>query len=63
MVEVVTVYTGLLQSDDSLSAQDMLDYLHPVDTCYRKIFEPVHELLLEILEETKDIENEINETQ
>jgi len=60
---VITAYTGLLQSDDSLSAQDMLDYLHPIDTCYRKIFEPVHELLLQILGEAKDIEKKIIETQ
>lgn len=62
-LEVITVNTGLLQSDDTLSAQDMLDYLHPTDTCYRKIFEPVHELLLQILGEAKDIDKEIIETQ
>ncbi|XP_015371626.1 PREDICTED: platelet-activating factor acetylhydrolase IB subunit beta-like [Diuraphis noxia] len=62
-LEVITVNTGLLQSDDTLSAQDMLDYLHPTDMCYRKIFEPVHELLLQILGEAKDIEKEIIETQ
>lgn len=60
---MVTVNTGLLQSDDTLSAQDMLDYLHPTDSCYRKIFEPVHELLLHILGEAKDIDKELISTQ
>ncbi|XP_025423022.1 platelet-activating factor acetylhydrolase IB subunit beta-like [Sipha flava] len=62
-LEVITVNTGLLQSDDTLSAQDMLDYLHPTDSCYRKIFEPVHELLLQILGEAKDIDKELINTQ
>jgi len=60
---VITVNTGLLQSDDTLSAQDMLDYLHPSDSCYWKIFEPVHELLLQILGEAKDIDKELISTQ
>ncbi|XP_050443494.1 platelet-activating factor acetylhydrolase IB subunit alpha2-like [Adelges cooleyi] len=58
-LEVITVNTGLLQSDDTLSAQDMLDYLHPTESCYRKIFEPVHEVLLHILGEAKDVDKEI----
>lgn len=58
-LEVITVNTGLLQSDDTLSAQDMLDYLHPTDSCYRKIFEPVHELLLHILGEAKDDDKDV----
>lgn len=62
-LEVITVNTGLLQSDETLSAQDMLDYLHPSDSCYWKIFEPVHELLLQILGEAKVDDKELISTQ
>lgn len=39
----------LLESDGKLSQEDALDYLHPSEIGYRKIFNPIFERLKEIL--------------
>lgn len=57
-VQAVSADKGLLQPDDSISHHDMPDYLHLSEAGYRKAFEPVYELLLQLLsegEEEKDL--------
>lgn len=57
-VETVAADKGLVQPDGTISHLDMLDYLHLTDNGYRKAFQELHELLLQLLsegEEEKDL--------
>ncbi|XP_022200418.2 platelet-activating factor acetylhydrolase IB subunit alpha2 [Nilaparvata lugens] len=57
-VEIVASDKGLIQQDGTISHLDMLDYLHLTEGGYRKAFESLHELLLQLLsegEEEKDL--------
>ena len=47
---VNTDSAGLLQPDGSISHLDMYDYLHLTPRGYRRVFEPVYDLLLQLLE-------------
>lgn len=40
----------LLQPDGTLSQEDAMDYLHPTEIGYRKIFNPIFERVKNILE-------------
>jgi len=40
----------LLQPDGTLSPEDAMDYLHPTEIGYRKIFNPIFERLKKILD-------------
>jgi len=48
-VEIVNSDKALIQSDGTISFHDMPDFLHPSDTGYRKVFEPLYELLIQLL--------------
>lgn len=48
-VELHNANTDLLQPDGSLSQKDTLDYLHPSELGYRKIFNPIFERLETII--------------
>ncbi|XP_014260922.1 platelet-activating factor acetylhydrolase IB subunit beta homolog [Cimex lectularius] len=50
-IEALSVENGLVQSDGTISHLDMPDYLHLSDLAYRKAFEPLHDLLSQILYE------------
>lgn len=57
-VEAVSADKGLVQPDGTISHHDMPDYLHLSEAGYRKAFESVYELLLQLLsegEEEKDL--------
>lgn len=54
-VEIVHAGKTLIQPDDTISHHDLSDYLIPTDAGYRKIFEPIHELILQLFGEN-DIE-------
>lgn len=57
-VETVAADKGLVQPDGTISHLDMPDYLHLSDSGYRKSFQELHELLLQLLsegEEEKDL--------
>lgn len=57
-VETVSADKGLVQADGTISTHDMPDFLHLSDAGYRKAFEPVYDLLLQLLaegEEEKDL--------
>lgn len=59
-VEIVHVEKTLIQADGSISHHDMPDYLTLSETGYRKIFEPIYELILQLFGEN-DIEKNIND--
>lgn len=50
-VQIVTIGKGLVRTDGSISHHDMFDYKNLTNTGARKVFEPVHDLLSQILNE------------
>lgn len=50
-VEIVTIDKGFVQPDGSISHHDMHDYLLLTNAGSKKAFEPVHDLLLQLLNE------------
>lgn len=50
-VEFVNIDKGFVQPDGTISHHDMHDYLLLTNTGSRKAFEPVYELLLQLLSE------------
>ena len=49
--EIVAIDKGFIQPDGTISHHDMHDYLHLTNSGYHKAFEPVHDLLLQLLSE------------
>lgn len=54
-VQMVSIDKGLLQPDGSLSHLDMFDYLNLTNNGAHKCFEPVHDLISQILSENEAI--------
>ncbi|TMW51216.1 hypothetical protein DOY81_003693 [Sarcophaga bullata] len=52
-VQTVDITKGLVQMDDSISHHDMFDYKNLTNTGAKKVFEPVHDLLSQILNENE----------
>nr|CAH7722513.1 unnamed protein product [Callosobruchus chinensis] len=52
-VELVPIHGGLVQQDGTISHHDMHDYLLLTNAGACKAFEPVHELLLQLLQENE----------
>ncbi|KAL5275875.1 PAFAH1B2 family protein [Megaselia abdita] len=52
-VQIVGIGKGLIQSDGTISHHDMFDYLHLTNTGSKKVFEPVFDLLTQILNENE----------
>ena len=50
-VEVLNVGQGLVQPDGTISHHDMYDYLHLTNVGYEKAFEPLAELIQQLLSE------------
>ncbi|XP_063700706.1 platelet-activating factor acetylhydrolase IB subunit beta homolog [Culicoides brevitarsis] len=50
-IQIVRVEKGLLQSDGTLSHHDMFDYLNLTNAGAKKVFEPISDLLNQILNE------------
>lgn len=50
-VELVVIDKGFVQSDGTISHHDMHDYLLLTNAGSKKAFEPVHDLLLQLLNE------------
>ncbi|CAK1603002.1 unnamed protein product [Parnassius mnemosyne] len=50
-VEMVFIDKGFIQSDGTISHHDMHDYLIPTNAACRKAFEPIYDLLQQILSE------------
>nr|ADD38229.1 Platelet-activating factor acetylhydrolase IB subunit gamma [Lepeophtheirus salmonis] len=45
--------SGLVQPDGTISHHDMFDYFHPTQKGYEKVFDPVYDLLLQLLSESE----------
>lgn len=50
-VELVTIDKGFIQPDGTISHHDMYDYLILTNAGSKKAFEPVYELILQLLNE------------
>ncbi|XP_023345414.1 platelet-activating factor acetylhydrolase IB subunit gamma [Eurytemora carolleeae] len=50
-LQFVNIDTGFIQADKSISHHDMYDYLHLTQKGYSMAFEPVNELLIQLLQE------------
>jgi platelet-activating factor acetylhydrolase IB subunit beta/gamma len=51
-VQLVNTAPDFVLPDGSISHLDMYDYLHLTPNGYRKVFEPLHDLLIQLLAET-----------
>ncbi|KTF82690.1 hypothetical protein cypCar_00023600 [Cyprinus carpio] len=51
-VQLIDVGGGFVHSDGTISSRDMFDFLHLTASAYRTISTSLHELLLQLLEET-----------
>lgn len=61
-VEVIAIHNGFVQSNGTISHHDMYDYLCLTDSGSKKAFEPVQELLLQLLNEgEQEIEYTLSE--
>lgn len=49
--QVVNIDPGFVQADGSINHRDMYDYLHLTPRGYKRAFEPVYDLLLQLLAE------------
>lgn len=52
-VEIVSASKTLIQADGSISHHDMPDYFSLTEAGYRKIFEPIYELILQLFGENE----------
>lgn len=52
-VQTVQIGKGLVQADGTISHHDMFDYLNLTNSGYKKVFEPIYDLLSQILHENE----------
>lgn len=52
-VQTVAIDKGLVQPDGTISHHDMFDYLNLTNAGTKKVFEPVFDLLTQILNENE----------
>lgn len=52
-VQIIDISKGLIQSDGTLSHHDFYDYLNLTNAASNKIFEPLYDLLCQILNENE----------
>ncbi|XP_073177328.1 platelet-activating factor acetylhydrolase IB subunit alpha2 isoform X3 [Lepidochelys kempii] len=53
-VQLLDVSGGFVHSDGAISCHDMFDFLHLTGGGYAKICKPLHELIMQLLEETPE---------
>jgi len=59
--QLVNIDPGFVQPNGSISHHDMWDYLHLTTSGYNKAFEPVYDLLLQVLNDSEGIPPEVLE--
>lgn len=55
-VQLLVDTSGFVLPDGTISHLDLYDYLHLTPRGYRRVFEPVYDLLLQLLSESSDAE-------
>lgn len=58
LIELIKIDEGLIQADGTISHHDMYDYLLLTNSGSKKVFEPVYELLVQLLTEN-DVDKEL----
>nr|KAF6325362.1 platelet activating factor acetylhydrolase 1b catalytic subunit 2 [Myotis myotis] len=53
-VQLLDTDGGFVHSDGAISCHDMFDFLHLTGGGYAKICKPLHELIMQLLEETPE---------
>ncbi|KAG8434525.1 hypothetical protein GDO86_012776 [Hymenochirus boettgeri] len=53
-VQLLDVDNGFVHSDGTISRHDMFDFLHLTAAGYAKVCRPLHELIMQLLEETPE---------
>ncbi|XP_023373074.1 platelet-activating factor acetylhydrolase IB subunit beta [Otolemur garnettii] len=53
-VQLLDIDGGFVHSDGAISCHDMFDFLHLTGGGYAKICKPLHELIMQLLEETPE---------
>lgn len=53
-VQLLDVDVGFVHSDGAISCHDLFDFLHLTPTGYTKVCKPLHELIMQLLEETPE---------
>ncbi|XP_069080799.1 platelet-activating factor acetylhydrolase IB subunit alpha2 isoform X1 [Pleurodeles waltl] len=53
-VQLLDVDVGFVHSDGTISCHDLFDFLHLTPAGYAKICKPLHELIMQLLEETPE---------
>lgn len=53
-VQLLDVDVGFVHSDGTISYHDMFDFLHLTGGGYAKVCKPLHELIMQLLEETPE---------
>lgn len=59
-VQLVNTAPDFVLPDGTISHLDMYDYLHLTPNGYRKVFEPLHDLLLQLLAESDEADETNN---
>jgi len=59
--QLLADYNDMVTPDGVLSHQDMADYLHLTPQGYQKVFEPVHDLIQQLLNETDGLDGATGE--
>ncbi len=59
-VQLVNTAPDFVQPDGTISHLDMYDYLHLTPNGYRRVFEPLHDLLLQLLAESDETDETNN---
>lgn len=53
-VQLLDIDGGFVHSDGTISCHDLFDFLHLTGAGYAKICKPLHELIMQLLEETPE---------
>lgn len=59
-VQLVNTAPDLVLPDGTISHLDMYDYLHLTPNGYRRVFDPLHDLLLQLLAESSEADDTNN---
>ena len=53
--QLINIDPGFIQADGTISHHDLLDYLHLTQSGYDRAFEPVNDLLQQLMAEANEV--------